>query len=172
MKRLAVCLCREAFTFRRKRMETLYMGRYSLEVPEGQKVRIVFSQGRSDGTLQPITVVKFARDTSGFNEALQFRVTRQVPGRGRHMNLGNINVGEPFATPAGGNPLADVDSDGDGIGRWQMTMLTGTAASMRRRAMTTNNGSAARDGKTEAPHRKSDGIVEKDIEKTSISRTA
>jgi len=91
-----------------------YIGRYSLEVPEGQKVMMVFQKVRANGTLKPKTVARFAADNAGLSETTQFTVTAQMIGGSLAIDLGKINVRHRIATSQL-NPLEDVDNDDDGI---------------------------------------------------------
>ena len=92
----------------------LYIGRYSLEVPEGQKVMMVFQKVRANGTFKPKTVAQFATDGTGLSETTQFTVTAPLIAGSLAIDLGRIKVRGRVATPQL-NPLEDVDNDNDGI---------------------------------------------------------
>jgi hypothetical protein len=104
-------------TFIRKRETdsgTVFIGKYSLEVPDGQKVMIVFQKLRKrTGTLKPKTVARFAKDVSGLTRTTQLNVTQSPLGGSEAIDLGAIRVKRKFAKPKN-NPLEDVDNDGDG----------------------------------------------------------
>lgn len=91
-----------------------YFGVYSLEVPEGQKVMMVFQKVMADGTLKPKTVAAFATDDTGLKSTKQFGVTPPLPGGLPAINLGMIKVMNTLAVPLL-NPLTQVDNDNDGI---------------------------------------------------------
>ena len=67
--------------------QILYVGSYSLEVPEGQKVMIVLQKVRANGTLKPKTVAQFATDDTGVKRTKQFRETASLPGAQAAINL-------------------------------------------------------------------------------------
>lgn len=94
--------------------EILYIGRYSLEVPEGQKIMMVFQKVRANGTLRPKTVAQFATDDTGLSETTQFTVTAPLIGGSLAIDLGKIKVRGRVATTQL-NPLEDVDNDDDSI---------------------------------------------------------
>jgi hypothetical protein len=92
----------------------LYVGKYSLDVPEGRKVMMVFQKVRANGTLKPKTVAEFATDDTGLLDTTQFTVTAPLIGGSLAIDLGRIKVRGRLATPQL-NPLEDVDNDNDGI---------------------------------------------------------
>lgn len=93
-----------------KRVNGKYIGNYSLEVPEGRRVMIVFQKVKANGTLKAKTVARFATDASGLSKTSQFTVTAGLQA----IDLGFITVNSILAKPKI-NPLSEVDNDDDGI---------------------------------------------------------
>ena len=78
----------------------LRIGRYTLQVPEGQKVMIVFQKKiTKNGRLIPKTVARFATDASGLTRTTQLNVTAALPGGSEAIGLGKIMVKRKFAKP-------------------------------------------------------------------------
>jgi hypothetical protein len=92
----------------------LFTGSYSLQVPEGEKVMMVFQKVRANGTLKPKTVAQFATDASGLTRTKQLTVTAALAGGSDAIDLGTIRVKDKFARSSI-NPLSEVDNDDDGI---------------------------------------------------------
>jgi hypothetical protein len=86
-----------------------FIGSFSLDVPEGQKVMVAFLKLRSDTRLVPKTVLAFATDATGLTKVMQLGVTAAVTP----IDLGRIRVGRKLAAPEF-NPLEAVDNDADG----------------------------------------------------------
>jgi hypothetical protein len=91
---------------------TVYRGRYSLDVPEGAKVSIVFSRVRAGGLLRAKTVANFSDGNGGMST--QIPVTPPLADGSNAISLGRTEVGEPLST-CSRDPLDDVDSDDDSV---------------------------------------------------------
>src|SRR4030066_1946015 len=90
----------------------LYIGSYSLQVPEGQKVMMVYQKERANGKLKPMTVAQFATDSSGLTRTKQLTVTAALAGGSTAIDLGGIRVKGKLAPPSL-NPLTEGDNTND-----------------------------------------------------------
>lgn len=91
---------------------TVYRGRYKLDVPDGAKVTIVFSQIRAGGLLRAKTVADFSDGHGG--TSTQIPVTPPLADGSNAISLGRTVVGSPLSS-CSLDPLDDVDSDDDGL---------------------------------------------------------
>ncbi len=92
-----------------------YIGSYSLEVPEGQEVAVVFNKLKANGSLKPKTEAQFATDATGARKTCRLNVTAPLAGGAAAINLGVTKVMGSRVATASLNPLEDVDEDGDGL---------------------------------------------------------
>ena len=92
--------------------KTLYTGTYSLSVPNGKQVMLIFSKVSSVG-LTPKTVAHFTADHATTYKTWHFHVANAPAGGADVLSLGLTKVGGKLAVPES-NPEDQVDEDGDG----------------------------------------------------------